>query len=80
MMIKMKDQKKALDVTTKGWSKDDIHKLKQKLTEQGIKYQVQIKLKDGTIKWLYVKDPTDVQPYCEQVGATIIEIEDYVRT
>lgn len=69
--------KKALDVKAKGWSKEDISKLRGKVKRQGVKHEVTIKLKDGTIKWLYVKDPADVKSYCEQVGATIVKIEDF---
>jgi hypothetical protein len=69
--------KKALDVTTKGWSKDKIALLKAKVKAQGVKFEVTIKLKDGTTKWLYVRDPNDVKPYCEQVGAKILKIQDF---
>jgi len=77
IVIKMEDHKKALDVTTKGWSKNAIEQLRQKLIDQGIKFKVEVKLKTGTTKWLYARDPDDVQPYCEQVGAKIIKIEDF---
>jgi len=70
-------QKKALDVTTRDWKKEDIEKLRQKLIDQGTKFKITIKKADGSIKWVYVKDPDDVKPYCEQVGATIIKIEDF---
>lgn len=69
--------KKALDVTTKGWSKDNIEKLRQKLIEQGIKHKVKIQYPDGRIKWLYARTPEDVQPFCQQVGAKILKIEDF---
>jgi len=69
--------KKALDVTTKGWSEDTIEKPRQKLIDQGMKYKIQIKMPDGTIKWLYARQPDDIQPYCEQVEATIIKVEDF---
>ena len=68
---------KALDVITKGWSNDNIEKLRQKLIERGIKFKVQIKMPDGKTKWLYARQPDDVQPYCEQVDATIIKIEGF---
>ena len=69
--------KKALDVTTKGWSKDNIEKLRQNLISQGIKFRVQIEMQDLTTKWVYARDPKDVAPYCKQVNATIIKIEDF---
>jgi len=69
--------KKALDVTTKGWSKDNIEKLRQKVITQGMKYKVQVQMPDGKTKWLYVRDPKDVQPYCEQVGAKIVKVENF---
>ena len=69
--------KKALDVTTKGWSKDNVEKLRQKLIENGIKYKVQIEMPNKISKWLYARTPEDVAPYCKQVGASIIKIEDF---
>lgn len=69
--------KKALDVTTKGWSKDNVEKLRQKLIEQGMKYKVQVQMPNGKTKWLYARNPNDVQPYCEQVGAKIVKVEDF---
>lgn len=69
--------RKALDVTTKGWSKDNVEKLRQKLIERGIKFKVQIQMLDKTTKWLYARTPDDVAPYCKQVGASIIKIEDF---
>lgn len=73
----MKPKKNALDVTTKGWKKEDIDKLRQKVQEQGLRYQVEIKLKDGNTKFLYVKKTDDVKAYCEQMSATIVKIEDF---
>lgn len=69
--------KKVLDVFTEGWLKDNIEKLRQELIEQGIKYKVEIQMPDGKIKWLYARDPTYVQLYCEQVGAKIVRVEDF---
>ena len=77
ILVIIMENKKALDVTTKGWSKANINKLKDKLIQNGMKFQVQVKLKDGTTKYLYVIDPNDVKPYCEQVGAKIVKIEDF---
>lgn len=69
--------KRALDVTTKGWSADNVEKLRQKLIEQGMKYKVEIQMPGGKTKWLYARDPKDVEPYCEQVGAKIVKVEDF---
>jgi len=69
--------KKALDVTTKGWSKDHVEKLRQKLIDQGMKYKVEIQLPDGKTKWLYARNPDDVQPYCKQVNAKIVKVENF---
>ena len=69
--------KKALDVTTKGWSKEGIEKLRQSLIDQGVKYKVEIEMPDLKRKWLYLKDPEDAKPYCEQVGAVIINVEKF---
>ena len=73
----MEDHKKLLDVTTKGWSDDNIEKLRQALIKKGVKYKVQILMPNGETKWLYARTTTDVQPYCEQVGAKIVKIEDF---
>jgi len=69
--------KRGLDITTKGWSKDNIAKLRKKLIEQDIKYKVKIEMPDLTVKWLYARNPDDVTPYCKQVGATVLTIEDF---
>ena len=69
--------KKALDVTTKGWSKENIEKLRQTLISQGVKFRITVEMPDKKTKWLYVRDPKEVEPYCKQVGASIIKIEDF---
>jgi len=43
--------KKALDVTTKGWSKDEIASLRKKVNEQNFRWEAKAINQSGTIKW-----------------------------
>jgi flavorubredoxin len=70
-------KKVALDVTTKGWKKESVDKLREKILSQGMKFQVELKLKDGTTKFLYIKKPEDATKYCKQMDATIVKVEDF---
>ena len=46
----MTDPKKVLDVTTKGWSKESVEKLRQTLIAQGMKWKAKLQYPDGRIR------------------------------
>jgi len=66
--------KKALDITTKGWSEKDLTQLKQKVYEQNYRWEAKVETKDGQIKYCYAHTKTDVEIMAIQEGYTILRV------
>ena len=66
--------KKAIDITTKGWSKKDLTQLKQKVYEQNYRWEAKVETKDGQIKYCYAYTKADVKIIAIQEGHTILKV------
>ena len=66
--------KKALDITTKGWSEKDLTELKQKVNEQNYRWEAKVETKDGQIKYCYAYTKADVEIMAIQEGHTILKV------
>lgn len=67
-------QKKALDVTTKGWSKNDLHQIKQKINDQNYRWKAHVLTKEGKKKFCYFYSKVDLEIMARQVEFTILKI------
>ena len=54
-------QKKALDVTTKGWSKADITDLKKAVHKLNFRWEAKAISRGGKIKWFHAYTKADVE-------------------
>jgi len=66
--------KKALDISTKGWSSKDLVELKQKVNEQNYRWEAKVETKDGQIKYCYAYTKADVEIITIQEGHTILKV------
>ena len=66
--------RKALDITTKGWSKKDLTELKQKVNEQNYKWEAKVETKDGQIKYCYAYTKADVEIMAIQERHVILKV------
>jgi len=66
--------KKALDITTKGWSKKDLIELKQKVNDQNYRWECKVETKDGQIKYCYAYTKADVEILAIQEEHTILKV------
>ena len=66
--------KKALDVTTKGWSKEDLESLERKIKEQNFKWVAKAINKTGKIKWFHAYTKVDVEIFAIQEGYKILKV------
>jgi hypothetical protein len=66
--------KKALDVTTKGWSQESIEKLKKAVNAKNYRWQAKVETKDGKIKFCYAYTKADVEIMAIQQGFTILKV------
>ena len=66
--------KKALDVTTKGWSKEDLRSLERKINEQNFKWVAKTVNGTGKIKWFHAYTKIDVEIFAIQEGYKILKV------
>jgi len=66
--------KKALDVTTKGWSKEDLESLERKIKEQNFKWIAKAISGTGKIKWFHAFTKADVEIFAIQEGYKILKV------
>jgi len=66
--------KHALDVTTKGWSKDDLRSLEKKINEQNFKWVAKAVNETGKIKWFHAYTKADVEIFAIQEGYKILKV------
>ena len=66
--------KRALDVTTKGWSNDEIASLTKKINELNFRWEVKAVNQSGTIKWFHSYTKVDAEILALQEGYRILEM------
>lgn len=67
-------QKKALDVTTKGWSKEDIDDLEKVINDKNFRWVAKSVNKKGEIKWFHAFTKFDVELFAIQEGYKILQV------
>lgn len=67
-------QKKALDVTTKGWSENDIQDFKHKVNDLNYRWEAHVLTKDGKKKFCYFYSKVDLEIMARQEGFTILKV------
>jgi len=67
-------QKKAFDVTTKDWSKNEIQQFKQKVNDQNYRWEADVLTKDGKKKFCYFYSKVDLEIMAKQEGFTILKV------
>jgi len=67
-------RKKALDITTKGWSKEDLRSLERKINEQNFKWVAKAVNEIGKIKWFHAFTKFDVEIFAIQEGYKILKV------
>ena len=68
------NQKKALDITTKDWSKEHIADLKKTVNKLNFKWEAKAITRDGKIKWFHAYTKTDVEIMAIQLGYKILKV------
>lgn len=66
--------KKALDVTTKGWSTEDIDDLKKVINEKNFRWEAKAISKEGKIKWFHAYTKADVEIFVIQSGYKLLKV------
>ncbi len=66
--------KKAIDITTKGWSKEELTSLKIEINNQNYKWVAKAIHKTGKIKWFYAHTRVDVEIIAIQEGYKILKV------
>jgi len=67
-------KKKALDVTTKGWCKDEIASLRKKVNNLNFRWEAKALNKRGEIKWFHAYTKADVEIFAIQEGYKILRV------
>ncbi len=67
-------QKKALDVTTKGWSKNELQQFKQKVNDLNYRWESHILTKNGKKKFCYFRSKVDLEIMAKQEGYKILKV------
>ena len=68
------NKKKALFVTTKGWSGDEIKQLAQAVNSKKFSWKAQIKTKEGKTKYCYFYSKVDLEIMAIQENFTILKV------
>ena len=64
--------KKALDVTTKGWSNEDLKLLEDKINDLNYRWITKAINAEGKIKWFHAYTKVDVEIFALQEGYKIL--------
>ena len=72
---KMTRKKKLLDVTTKGWSEENIKNLNDKINDQNYRYEAKVITKKGEKKFCYFYTKVDLEIAAIQVGFKILNVK-----
>lgn len=67
-------QKKALIVTTKGWSKDELKKFEVGVDKQNYRWQANVLTKEGQKNFCYFRSKVDLEIMAIQLGFTILKV------
>jgi len=67
-------QKKALDVTTKGWSEKNVHEFKQKVNDLNFTWEAHVLTKNGKKKFCYFYSKVDLEIMARQEGYKILKV------
>ena len=67
-------QKKALVVTTKGWSKEQITNLKKSVNKLNFRWEAKAVNKRGEIKWFHAYTKFDVEMFAIQEEYKILKV------
>jgi len=67
-------QKKALIVTTKGWSKDELRKFEKCVDKQNYRWRANVLTKDGKKNFCYFRSKVDLEIMAIQLGFTILKV------
>lgn len=65
--------RKALDVTTKGWSTEDISQLTEKVRSQQYRWRGTAVTMEGVKKYFFCYTEVDLADYCYQHGWKLLE-------
>ena len=66
--------KKALIVTTKGWSKEDLVNLKKVINKKNFRWEAKAINKLGEIKWFHAYTKADVEIFALQAGYKLLKV------
>ena len=66
--------KKALDITTKGWSDEDLKLLEEKINDQNFRWIAKGINDVGEIKWFHAYTKVDVEIFVLQEGYKILNV------
>lgn len=66
--------KKAIDITTKGWSKDEIAFLGKTINNLNFRWEAKAVNKRGEIKWFHAYTKTDVEIFALQEEYKILKV------
>ena len=67
-------KKKVLDVTTKGWSKEDLASLKRTVNGKKFRWEAKAVNKKGEIKWFHAYSKVDVEIFAIQEEYKILKV------
>ena len=67
-------KKHALDVTTKGWSKEQLASLREKVNNLNFRWEAKVLDKRGKIKWFHAYTKADVEIFAIQEGYKILQV------
>lgn len=67
-------KKKAIDITTKGWSKEEMASLRIEVNNKNFKWVAKAIDKTGKIKWFYAHTKVDVELFVIQGGYKILKV------
>ncbi len=67
-------KKKAIDISTKGWSKEEIESLRIEVNNRNFKWVAKAISKTGKIKWFYAHTKVDVEIFAIQEGYKILKV------
>lgn len=66
--------KKVLDVTTKGWSKEEITSFAKTVNKLNYRWEAKAVNKNGEIKWFHAFTKFDVEMFALQAGYKLLKV------
>ena len=68
-------KKKVLDVTTKGWSKEELTNFKKSMNKVNFRWEFKAISRTGKIKWFHAYTKTDIEIFAVQSGYKILTVK-----